>query len=338
MSKDLHSKLKSEYTRRRDEALLLSESRKMEAYQTVEGLKELDMKIAKAGIDAAKKVLAEPNRYGDISREVDLHINNLKKQKCGLLESYGYPSNFTEPQFLCKSCEDTGVAGGKLGDSWCHCYRQRLIEGLFEESGLARDKMASFDRCKQELFSVTVDEGRYEIKLSPRENFISNKEKCQNFVKHGFYQTGGKGLLFTGQTGTGKTFLAECIARELIQIGKTVAFVSAAAMFDKINESKMVHFGEDNQDDYFGLLKEADLLIIDDLGTETPSEAKLSNLLQLLNVRARLDQMSPHKTIISTNLKPAEIRNRYDDRISSRIIGSFMILKFGGEDLRIKTR
>lgn len=338
MSRELHTRLQSEYVERREQALSLAEDREAEAYNAVDGLREIDLRIVRLGIDAAKKVLEEPGRAGEISQEVQGQIRILKKKKAEMLTAHGYPADFVEPKFQCSRCEDTGVLVGGKGSSWCSCYRQRLIDGLFEESGLARDRMATFEKSNEDLFSDEIDEKRFEIKNSPRENYRNIKERAISFVNEGFYQQGGKGLLFTGHTGTGKTWMAECIAHELIIKGKTVAFVSAAAMFDKINEEKLASYGDESQETYFGLLKEADLLIIDDLGTETISEAKLSNLLQLLNVRSRLDQMSPHKTIISTNLSLGEIRDRYDDRVLSRIIGGFLIFKFGGEDLRIITR
>lgn len=82
---------------------------------------------------------------------------------------------------------------------------------------------------------------------------------------------------------------------------------------------------------------DADLLIIDDLGTESLNSMKLSELFTILNTRI-LNLNKITKTIISTNLSINDIFNHYEERIGSRIAGYYDIYYFFGDDLRFKNR
>ena len=157
------------------------------------------------------------------------------------------------------------------------------------------------------------------------------KERVLKYVKTDFAELDGKNLLLSGTTGTGKTFLSECAADYLLKEGKTVLYVSAPTMFEKIIKEK---FGEQEQG-FVELLYSVDLLIIDDLGTENKTENKLAELLTIINTRSNKDKSSPHKTIISTNIPLAEIPNYYDDRVASRLLGNSVLIKFSGPDIRL---
>ena len=136
-------------------------------------------------------------------------------------------------------------------------------------------------------------------------------------------------LLFTGNTGLGKTFLSSCIANELLKKDKTVLYQTASVMLDTIISYR---FGKPNvSKDIYDYLLNVDLLIIDDLGTEGVNNMKLVELFNILN--SRLLNLNK-KTIISTNLSLQNLFNTYDERIVSRIIGSYDICYFFGEDIR----
>jgi len=131
----------------------------------------------------------------------------------------------------------------------------------------------------------------------------------------------------------GKTYLSNCIANELLKTGKTVLYQTAPILFDMILDYK---FGKDNvsQEAYQNIFN-VDLLIIDDLGTESINSVKHSEIFTILNTRL-LNQNKITKTIISTNLSLKELYNIYDERILSRIVGGYNICKFFGEDIRLK--
>ena len=337
MKSEIYLKIRKEYDEKRFNALAQAEYRLETVKKQVKGFVDIDKEIGKLSLEACKQILSHPNDTEKIAEQLSKRLAEKTKQRHTLVEMSGYAKDFLDAKFECQECNDTGIMGGVGGDLLCSCFKQKILENMFEESGLVKGKTAQFDKFDLSIFSDEKDEMRFLIESSPREHIEKIKNRCFNYIQKDFEVLGGKGFLFTGNTGTGKTFMAQCVANELLLKGRTVAYVSAPIMFDKINEARMT-FGEDNYEDYFAGLKEAELLIIDDLGTETSTEAKTSNFLQLLNARTTLDLLCPHKTIISTNLSLAGIREKYDERIYSRIIGGFYLLKFGGEDLRVVTR
>ena len=142
-----------------------------------------------------------------------------------------------------------------------------------------------------------------------------------------------KNLLFTGNTGLGKSFLSSCIANEILKQGKTVLYQTSPIMFDSIIDYR---FGKDNiSKDIYDNLLSVDLLIIDDLGTESMNKMKFSELFNIINSRL-LNNNKITKTIISTNLSLNNLFSTYDERIVSRFIGNYDICLFFGDDIRLK--
>lgn len=82
----------------------------------------------------------------------------------------------------------------------------------------------------------------------------------------------------------------------------------------------------------------SEFLMIDDLGSEKQTGARYGELLEILNTRALRGRSSLCKTIITTNLTPANLFSCYGERVASRILGGYDILKFAGEDIRLKTK
>ena len=89
---------------------------------------------------------------------------------------------------------------------------------------------------------------------------------------------------------------------------------------------------------FYQSILDCDLLIIDDLGTESLNSMKLSELFTILNTRILNLNSKITKTIISTNLSLQNLFNTYDERIVSRIIGNYDICYFFGEDIRFKQK
>ena len=337
MKSEIYYKIKKQIDDKRTNALAEAELRLEQIKKEVKGFAEVDQNIGKISIAACKAILAQPNEAAETSNKLNQSLIEKMNEKICLLVTAGYPRDYLSVKYDCPECEDTGLIKGVDGDKQCNCFKQKLLENLFEESGLVKGKTAQFDKFNLSIFSEEIDKSRFSIDVSPRDMIEKIKNRCVTYIEKEFGTLGDKGLLFTGNTGTGKTFMAQSVAYELFLKGKTVAYVSAPMMFDKINEARMM-FGEEEYEDYFSGLKESELLVLDDLGTETSTEAKVSNLLQLLDARANLDLISPHKTIISTNMSMSGIREKYDERIFSRILGGFIAIQFGGEDLRFITR
>lgn len=135
----------------------------------------------------------------------------------------------------------------------------------------------------------------------------------------------------------GKTFMSNCIASELLKRGKTVLYQTAPVLLENVINYKMSKQKE-NLVGFYNSILESDLLIIDDLGTESLNSMKLSELFTILNTRLLNLNNKNTKTIISTNLNIKEIFNFYEERIGSRIAGYYDIYYFFGDDIRFKLR
>lgn len=135
----------------------------------------------------------------------------------------------------------------------------------------------------------------------------------------------------------GKTFMSNCIAQDLLKKGKTVLYQTAPILLESIIDYKMSKQKNLNDNIYKSIL-ETDLLIIDDLGTESLNSMKLSELFSILNARILNLNNKITKTIISTNLSINDIFKNYEERIGSRIVGYYDIYYFFGDDLRFKNK
>ena len=129
--------------------------------------------------------------------------------------------------------------------------------------------------------------------------------------------------------------MSNCIAQELLQAGKTVLYQTAPVLLESVIDYKMNKQINKNDNIYHSVLN-VDLLIIDDLGTESLNSMKLSELFTILNTRILNLNHKVTKTIISTNLDINDIFSTYEERIGSRIAGYYDIYQFFGKDLRFK--
>ena len=130
--------------------------------------------------------------------------------------------------------------------------------------------------------------------------------------------------------------MSNCIAKELLKSGKTVLYETAPFLLESVIDYKMNRQKKDLDDTLYNSIFNVDLLIIDDLGTESLNTMKLSELFTIINTRLLNLNGKVTKTIISTNLDIKDIFNTYEERIGSRIAGYYDIYYFFGDDLRFK--
>ena len=251
------------------------------------------------------------------------HSDELLRTKKMILVENGYEPNYLEQQFHCKLCKDTGF----ISNEPCSCFKQGLITIAYEQSNLKnildKENFNSFSLKYYSKNPVGKDS------RSPYDNMVKVKQICVDLIEK--FDTEKESLLLTGQTGVGKTFLCNCIAKELLDNGFTVLYFTAHQLFKLFEESRFHR--EDMLDDSKNLLNmlfDADMLIIDDLGTESISTITISDLFNVINSRY-LNQTS---TLISTNLTYKQLTERYTDRIISRIFGQYTTLKLYGDDFR----
>lgn len=321
------SKLKdilTNYERKRDKADRLLEQRKNDVYKQVPKVKEIEDKINKIGLEMIKLVLKNPSNKEILALEAKEKIQVLMDEKQVLLDKWNVPKGYLEIQYECDLCKDRGfLPNGKK----CNCLKQAILNESYKMSNLSR-MLEKQNQCTYDdsIFSEEIDEV---AKISPRQNMQLILSDCDEFI-YDFHKDNDKNLLFYGDTGLGKTFMSSYIAKELLDKGYLVIYQTSFRMFEIIEEYKFKN--SDNhlsRDDYENLF-ECDLLIIDDLGTELTNSFTISELFIILNTRL----LNGKKTIISTNLNPAQLGELYSQRIFSRIFDKFKMIKFIGADLR----
>ena len=298
-------------------------AREAEVYRKFPEIRELDreLRVTMAeAVSAAFRSGSDPAAALKKARERNLE---LQEKRAWILESNDLGADYLDDIPVCTLCGGTGYVGSEMCECLKTLCRQEQKKAISSLIGTGKERFSAF---RLDVYPSAMDPV---LGDSPRNMMAENLEDCKKYAA-GFHSGSGS-LLFTGKTGLGKTFLSGCIARSLIDKGFSVVYDTVSHI---LSDFEAVKFGENTEETRSGLLKyrDADLLIIDDLGTEMLTQFSSSTLYTVLN--DRLLQEKP--TIVSTNLAPKEIRERYSAQISSRLLGSFEILYFAGEDLRTR--
>ena len=329
MFSDVYKTIERKYENRRTVANNNYMQAKKQAYSANPRLAEIDREIAMLGIKSSKAALtATSEDMLNLKETLESEIAKLKNEKDSILKSMHANLSIV---YQCEKCHDTGYITTSTGTEMCTCLRQELINESYNTSNLFRLKNDTFEKFDLNLYSDEIDVTKYGLNISPKQNMEKIKKLSLDFIDN-FENPDQKNLLFTGTPGLGKTFISGCIANEIINKGYNVLYQTSPLLLDMIFEYKYGNKGINSKELYDNLLN-VNLLIIDDLGTENLTPAKFVELFTLLNSRL----LNPKaKTIISTNLSLEDLAKTYDDRIISRIIGNYNILRFFGDDIRLK--
>lgn len=335
MSRNILNDLLSDYEHKRTQAELDADERKKDLYNKFPVLSEIETELNTFAITTAKNIL---NGSSASLEDLNNKIMSLKKQKKDIFTKNNLPEDYLEPQYSCKKCNDTGYIRFEGKESaLCPCLKQKLLNISYNKSNISNLDKENFDSFNPNLFSDEVNYEKYKVNISPRDNIIGIKKKCLEFVDN-FDEPDYKNLLFTGNTGLGKTFVSNCIANEMIKKGKNVLYQTAPVLLESVIDYKLNKYKYSNDSDFYKNILEADLLIIDDLGTECINSMKLSELFTILNTRLLNLNNRVTKTIISTNLGINNIFKIYEERIGSRIAGFYDVYYFFGDDIRFKRK
>jgi DNA replication protein DnaC len=334
---NIYNIIEYEYQQRKDYIKKELMQKRLELFSEIPELEKVEEKIYKTGIEYSKRILSGKSDENDTRAEAILSkLNNLKEQKQNLLLQHGIRSDYLEPKYECSMCNDTGYVNKNGRLVRCKCYMQKLINYSTDKSNINLIDYENFDTFDENLYSNSINFDKYGIKISPRQNIKKIIEICRHFIDN-FDSPSEKNLFFSGPAGVGKTFICSCIARELLNRGVSVLYQTAPVLFNTIARYRTVNFGNKNfEESNFTNIFNSQLLIIDDLGTESRTDSRYSEFLTILNQRTLTGLKKPSKMIISTNTGVKELNEYYDERITSRIIGNFKLLKFAGDDLRIE--
>lgn len=332
-----YRELQIEYDRKRQKAFDDLEKRKKELYEKEPKIKSIEEQLNSLGIEQTRSVIfinddAERTR---VIKDIQAKSERLKARKKEIIESLNLPEDYLKPHFACDKCDDTGFIGTIEGSKPCSCFRQSVINYAYKTSEMYNLDKENFDTFNSDLYSDTANKDKYGTEKSPRENILNIRKKAEEFVEN-ITNSKTKNLMFVGGTGLGKTFMSNAIAKVVLDNGMTVLYQTSVNLMDKIMNYRMGKDSEKIDINAYQELFDVDLLIIDDLGTESMNEMRRSELFNLLNTRILNSSKKTTKTIISTNKDLKELMNYYDQRIVSRLLGYFDILKFYGEDIRLK--
>ena len=309
-----------DYQRTRDFNRHLLDERREEVYRTVPSYRELEDSVSELSALTARRILDGDDKAQE---QLKNRLTQIISQKARLLSDAGFPADYLMPIYNCPDCQDTGyVTGSGSLRVKCRCFKLQELSIRYAQSNIQ-------DMIQRENFSTLSYEFYQGDDL---QHFKAAVNLSKNFVKN--FKDDYRNLFFYGTVGTGKSFLSGCIARELLQDGFSVIYFSSSVLFDKLAQFTFDTKSKDELqilcDDLYG----CDLLIIDDLGTEITNSFVTSQLFSCLNERG----LRRKPAIISTNLNLEELRDRYSDRIFSRITSNFSLCKLTGPDIRIYKR
>lgn len=270
-------------------------------------------KILSGTVKEIAQAMTESNVGEIIGKIAD---KNLEAQKARrqLLVSFGYPEDYLDVHYKCEKCGDTGFVNGNR----CTCLetlaRKYSIEQLHKDCHIALNDFSQFD------LNVYPEEHRQEMKAI--------LDMCVNYAET--FSTQSDMMFFFGGTGLGKTLLSSAIAKRVLERGFSVAYDSLSNFLRKIEQE---HYGR-SEGDTVDMLLSADLVILDDIGSEFRSGFNDAQIYDIIN--SRINYRLP--TIVSTNLSYKELNTRYNERIVSRLLGMFVPVEFRGRDVRMKRR
>ena len=291
-----------------------------EAYNQVPRLREIDRQLRLTMAMAAQAVFAsggDVNEAMEAAKAKNLALQREREQLVNLYFEEGY----LDDSPVCDRCGGSGY----LGSTMCECLAELCRQEQKKELTFLNVGRETFEQFRLEYYPDRIDP---KLGINIRAVMEKTYQTCRKYA-YGFTERSGN-LLFSGDTGLGKTFLSACIARTVADRGYSVVYESAGHLFAKLERAKFN--GDENAREEIKKYNECDLLIIDDLGTEMPGQFTTAALYSLVNDRL----LSGKAMIISTNLNVDDLGRRYSPQIASRLRGSFTRVAFLGEDIRVK--
>ena len=287
------------------------------AYEQQPRLREIDRQLRMTMAGAARAAFAggEALKLMEQAKAENLALQREREQ----IVKSSFEEGFLDEMPICPVCSGTGYVGSTMCDCLAElCRQEQKKELTFLSAG-----RESFDQFRLDYYSDKPTAAGF----VPRVIMDKTYQTCRRYA-FGFHPKAGN-LLFSGNTGLGKTFLSACIARAVADQGYSVVYESAGKLFQTLEKARFE--GNDENRRAAAKYSECDLLIVDDLGTELPGQFVTAALYSLINDRL----LESRPTIISTNLNEEELVRRYNPQIASRLRGSYRRVAFVGDDIRL---
>ncbi len=319
IGKSSFEKILSEYDEKRLKSAKELKARRNAIENSVPGLKEIEDDITTTSAALAIGRLNNPTQAETIA----VRLRTLREDKQKLLAQYGYSVDDLSLSHECRKCQDTGY----VGNTMCSCLRDRITDVLYDQSNIRSIlEKENFNTFSFKYFAVGQPLSVAEQAVQAAHCFIDN------------FASSADNLFICGNTGVGKTFLTNCIAKELIDQGYFVVYLSAIKLFDILSDATFGFSKHESEEASITKktkdLYSCDLLIIDDLGTELINSFTSTQLFNCINERL----LAGKHTIISTNLSLSQLQSNYSERVSSRIASGYTLIKLLGDDIRMKKK
>lgn len=315
LSKSQYDAIMREYDRKRMNAANRLDKRFAQVYESIPEYYDVEEQIRETAYQCGLKGIS-----GDTDAFNKMHeeIERLANERDELLIKNGFDIDYLKPDYECKDCSDTGYIDGRK----CHCLKQKILKQLYSKSNVG-------DVLERENFNTLNVDEYSDMEYEKMKPVI---EKCKAFAKE--FDNSDENLMLMGNPGVGKTFLSNCIAKELLDSGHSVIYFTSVQLFDTLSKYAFTY---ENSYEGEGILEDiysCDLLIIDDLGTEIATKLVESQLFNIINERIIRNKA----TMISSNLCLSDMNDRYSERIVSRVAGNYSILKLDISDIRFRKK
>jgi len=306
-----------EYDNQRLENMHALNARIQGVYERFPEIRQIDTQISELAENFAQSFTKE---HVMSFEEYRRKLSDLRMEKEALLKCYHIDPKMLQMQYRCSDCKDTGY----IKNEKCHCFKQRIIDEMYQQSNLREILNAENFSTLSYRYYDTENMEKMQIAIETCKKFTENFDKTF------------ENILLCGTVGIGKTFLSNCIAKEILDQGHSVLYLSAFQLFDLMAKNSFSGNSpkEDSVAKQYPHIFESDLLIIDDLGTELANSFTMTGFFLVINERI----LRKKSTLISTNLSPEEILTTYTERCASRIISNYTMLKLSGSDIRLKKK
>lgn len=321
LSTEKYNEIMRGYERRRIDAHNELTERTEKLYAQYPRLKEVSEEIGSYSLKSAKALILEDK--GSIE-EIKAQLARLVVLKENMLNEAGFDKDYLSVRYTCADCKDTGFIDGEK----CHCLKTQIIDALYNQSNIKEQlNTENWEHFNIDCYSEQFIDAN--TKLSAKQNMQEVYTIAKAFVAN--FDNEFKNLFIYGETGVGKTFLTNCIAKELIDSSHSVIYMSSIKLFDLLAKNTFNRNDDSTAEFQTNDLLECDLLVIDDLGTEMVNSFTTSAFFNLINERF----LRKKSIIISSNLSLGQLRDMYSERVFSRIASNYVLLKIFGDDLRL---
>jgi len=300
---------------RRKNAINIFEQNKKLAYEKIPELYEIDSELAASASLITREVLSRKSDLNSALSKIKERNALLVQKKKQLLTQNGFSADFLDINYSCKKCNDSGFVDAMP----CDCLIE-VINSIETKNEICSGEPNPFDTFDLKYYPDNLNN------VPCKSIMQSIFENCKQYSEE--FSLSSPNLLLFGGTGIGKTHISLAIAKTVQQKGFSVIYMSAPDLFTSIEKQR---FNQEAPEQSIENILSCDLLVIDDLGAEFTTSFTVSTLYNIVNTRI----LEEKPTIITANLTPSEISQRYTDRIASRLLGCYEHLRFCGNDIRI---